>query len=196
MEYLVEKVGMSRTIGRDSSPVSLLKVVDTKVCELDQNGRAIVAYANGKACPKTVLGQQKKYGLSKEYNKFATLMVSNTEAGDQDKAPLSQAKVLKVSFNTKGKGYQGVMKRHGFAGGPKSHGSRFHRRHGSIGNCEWPGRVQPGMKMAGQTGNNKVTVKNEVISFDTDNGIIVVKGSVPGFNGALGRVRIVKWVKQ
>lgn len=192
MEYLVEKVGMSRTIGRVSSPVCLLKVVDAKVCELGENGKAIVAYANGKACPNTVVGQQKKYGLSKEFNKFATLTVVNTEVGDQDRAPLNEAKVLKVSFNTKGKGYQGVMKRHGFAGGPKSHGSRFHRRHGSIGNCEWPGRVQPGMKMAGHTGNEKVTVKNEVISFDADSGILVVKGSVPGFNGALGRVRIVK----
>lgn len=106
--------------------------------------------------------------------------------------PLDEAKVIKASFNTKGKGYQGVMKRHGFAGGPKSHGSRFHRRSGSIGNCEWPGRVQPGRKMPGQTGNVKVTVKNEVVSFDKDNGVLVVKGSVPGFNGAMGRIRIVK----
>lgn len=192
MEYLVEKVGMSRTVGRVSSPVSLLKIVNAKVCELGEDGRAIVAYANGKACPKTVVGQQKKYNLSKEFNKFATLKVSNTEVGDQDMVPLSEAKVLKVSFTTKGKGFQGVMKRHGFSGGPKSHGSRFHRRIGSIGNCEWPGRVQPGTKMPGRTGNDKVTVKNEVVSFDADNGILVVKGSVPGFNGALGRIRIVK----
>ncbi|NLY03250.1 MAG: 50S ribosomal protein L3 [Campylobacter sp.] len=192
MEYLVEKVGMSRTVDKISSPVSLLKVVNAKVCELDENGKAIIAYANGKAHSKAIAGQQKKYNLSKEFNNFATLSVSNTEVGDQDVAPLSEAKVLKVSFKTKGKGYQGVIKRHGFAGGPKSHGSRFHRRPGSIGNCEWPGRVQPGTKMAGRTGFEKVTVKNEVISFDADSGIIVVKGSVPGFNGALGRVRIVK----
>ena len=84
------------------------------------------------------------------------------------------------------------MKRHGFAGGPKSHGSRFHKRHGSIGNREWPGRVQPGMKMAGHTGNEKVTVKNEIVSFDAENGILVLKGSVAGYNGAMGRIRIVK----
>ena len=192
MEYIVEKIGMSRTVDRVSLPVSLLRVISTKVCEVGENNKAIVAYASGKSNNKTIAGQQKKYSLSKEFNKFASLEVANSEIGDQDMAPLDEAKVIKASFNTKGKGYQGVMKRHGFAGGPKSHGSRFHRRPGSIGNCEWPGRVQPGRKMPGQTGNVKVTVKNEVVSFDKDNGVLVVKGSVPGFNGAMGRRRIVK----
>lgn len=192
MEYIVEKIGMSRTIGTSSTAVTLLKLIDAKVCEISENGKAIIAYANGKAINKAVVGQQKKYNLSKEFNKFASVLIANSEIGDQDITPLSEAKILKVSFNTKGKGFQGVMKRHGFAGGPKSHGSRFHRRPGSIGNCEWPGRVQPGMKMAGHTGNEKVTVKNEVIKFDAENKIIVLKGSVPGFNGAMGRVRIVK----
>lgn len=192
MEYIVEKIGMSRTVDRVSLPVSLLRVISTKVCEVGENNKAIVAYASGKSNNKTIAGQQKKYSLSKEFNKFASLEVANSEIGDQDMAPLDEAKVIKASFNTKGKGYQGVMKRHGFAGGPKSHGSRFHRRSGSIGNCEWPGRVQPGRKMPGQTGNVKVTVKNEVVSFDKDNGVLVVKGSVPGFNGAMGRIRIVK----
>lgn len=195
MEYIVEKIGMSRTVDRVSLPVSLLRVINTKVCEVGENNKAIVAYASGKSNNKTIAGQQKKYSLSKEFNKFASLEVANSEIGDQDMTPLDGAKVIKASFNTKGKGYQGVMKRHGFAGGPKSHGSRFHRRSGSIGNCEWPGRVQPGRKMPGQTGNVKVTVKNEVVSFDKDNGVLVVKGSVPGFNGAMGRIRIVKWVK-
>lgn len=192
MEYIVEKIGMSRTIGVVSTPVTLLKIIDTKVCEIKENSKAIVAYARGKAFNKAIEGQQKKYNLTKEFNKFATLEVSNSEVGDQDVTPLNEAKILKVSFNTKGKGFQGVMKRHGFGGGPKSHGSRFHRRPGSIGNCEWPGRVQPGMKMAGHTGNELVSVKNEIVSFDATNKILVLKGSVPGFNGAMGKIRIVK----
>jgi 50S ribosomal protein L3 len=192
MEYIVEKIGMSRTIGIVSTPVTLLKIVNAKVCEAYENGKALVAYANGKAKNKAIAGQQKKYNLSAEFNKFATLEISNAQVGDQDTAPLSEAKILKISFTSKGKGYQGVMKRHGFSGGPAAHGSRFHRRHGSIGNCEWPGRVQPGMKMAGHTGNEKTTVKNEVVNFDATNGILVLKGSVPGFNGAMGRIRIVK----
>ncbi|MCW1360782.1 50S ribosomal protein L3 [Campylobacter sp. US33a] len=191
MEYIVEKIGMSRTISNPSIPVTLLKLVDTKVCEV-VNGKAIVAYSKGKNKNKCIVGQQKKYNLSAEFNKFATLEVANNEAGDIDVNPLSEAKILKVSFNSKGRGYSGVMKRHNFAGGPASHGSRFHRRHGSIGNREWPGRVQPGMKMAGHYGNTTVTVKNEVVSYDAENKILVVKGAVPGYNGAMGRIRIAK----
>ncbi|MBZ7985537.1 50S ribosomal protein L3 [Campylobacter sp. Cr9] len=191
MEYIVEKIGMSRTINTSSTPVTLLKLVQTKVCEL-KDGKAIVAYAQGKHQNKCIAGQQKKYSLSAEFNKFASLEVANTEAGDIDTTPLAEAKVLKVSFNSKGRGYAGVVKRHGFAGGPASHGSRFHRRSGSIGNREWPGRVQKGRKMAGHFGNELVTVKNEVVSFDAENGILVLKGSVAGYNGAMGKVRIVK----
>lgn len=191
MEYIVKKIGMSRTISTPSIPVTLLKLVQTKVCEVE-NGKALVAYVKGKANNKCIAGQQKKYNLSAEYNRFASLEVANTEAGDIDLNPLKEASILKVSFNSKGRGYSGVVKRHGFAGGPASHGSRFHRRHGSIGNREWPGRVQPGMKMAGHYGNVKVTVKNEVVSFDEENGILVVKGAVPGFNGAMGKIRIAK----
>ncbi|ECO2789257.1 50S ribosomal protein L3 [Campylobacter coli] len=191
MEYIVEKIGMSRTITNPSIAVTLLRVVNAKVCEVE-GGKALVAYPKGKASNKCVAGQQKKYNLSAEYNRFATLEVANTEAGDLDETPLNEAKILKVSFNTKGRGYSGVMKRHNFAGGPASHGSRFHRRHGSIGNSEWPGRVQPGMKMAGHYGNTKVTIKNEVVSYDAENKILVVKGAVPGYNGAMGKIRIAK----
>ncbi|WP_456322765.1 50S ribosomal protein L3 [Hydrogenimonas sp.] len=192
MEFIVEKIGMSRTISVPSIPVTLLKVKDLKVCEITEDGRAVVAYPSGKKRNKAIEGQQKKYGLSPEYNRFATLKVANSETGDIDLTPLTEAKKVKVSFNSKGRGFSGVMKRWNFAGGPASHGSRFHRAPGSIGNCEWPGRVQPGQKMPGQYGNKKVTVKNEIVSFDPENKILVVKGAVPGANGAMGRVRISK----
>jgi large subunit ribosomal protein L3 len=192
MEFIVEKIGMSRTVSVPSVPVTLLKVLDTKVCEVSENGKAIVAYANGKTLNKAIEGQQKKYNLSKNFNRFSTIEVKNSEAGDLDMSPLAEAAKLKVSFNTKGRGFSGVIKRWNFAGGPASHGSRFHRRVGSIGMCEWPGRVMPGQKMPGHYGNTKVTVKNEVVSFDAESGIIVVKGSVPGSNGRLGRVRVEK----
>jgi large subunit ribosomal protein L3 len=84
------------------------------------------------------------------------------------------------------------MKRWNFGGGPGAHGHRFHRTGGSIGNAEWPGRVQKGKRMSGQYGNEKVTVKNEIVSFDTENGVIVLKGSVPGANGSLGRIKVAK----
>jgi len=191
MEYIVEKIGMSRTISVPSIPVTLLRVVDAKVCEVSENG-ALVAYADGKKLNKAIEGQQKKYSLSKEFNRFMTLKLDGVEVGDLDTSVLADAKVLKTTFNTKGRGFSGVMKRHNFAGGPGAHGSRFHRRVGSIGNAEWPGRVQPGQKMPGHYGNTKVTVKNEVVSFDSETNILVVKGTVSGANGALGKVRIVK----
>ena len=191
MEYIVEKIGMSRTISVPSKVVTLLKVKEIKVCEVN-DGVALVAYSQGKSTNKPVEGQQKKYNLSAEFNKFATLEVANTEAGDLDMAPLANAQTVKSSFNTKGRGFTGVMKRWNFAGGPGAHGHRFHRTSGSIGNREWPGKVQKGRKMSGQYGNEQVTVKNEVMSYDAENGVLVVVGSIPGANGALGRVKVVK----
>ena len=193
MEFIVEKIGMSRTVDVPSIPVTLLKVIDTKVCEVREDGKALVAYNSSKRINRTIEGQQKKYDVSKEFNKFMTIEVAEgVEPGDLGLSPLAEASMVKTSFNSKGRGFSGVMKRHGFAGGPGAHGSRFHRAPGSIGMCEWPGRVQPGQKMPGHYGNKKTTVKNEVVSFDADNGILVLKGAVPGHRGARGLVRIVK----
>jgi large subunit ribosomal protein L3 len=191
MEYIVEKIGMSRTITVPSTSFTLLKIKELKVCELN-DGVAIVSYNDGKKSNKAIEGQQKKYSLSAEFNRFATMTVANTEAGDLDLSPLAEAKIVKASFETKGRGFAGVVKRWNFGGGPGSHGHRFHRTGGSIGNAEWPGRVMKGRKMSGQYGNEKVTVKNEIVSFDAENGVIALKGSIPGANGSLGRIKVVK----
>ncbi len=191
MEFIVQKIGMSRTVSVPSTPVTLLKVLDTKVCEVT-DGVAIVSYSNGKKFNKAIEGQQKKYSLSKEFNRFATMTVANAEAGDLDLAGLSEALVVKSTFKTKGRGFTGVVKRWNFAGGRASHGHRMGRRTGSIGNAEFPGRVQKGKKMPGQYGNTNVCVKNEVISFDAETGILVLKGSVSGSNGRLGKVKVAK----
>lgn len=193
MEFIIEKIGMSRTVDVPSVPVTLLKVIETKVCEVKEDGKALVAYNSSKKLNKSIEGQQTKFNVSKEFNKFMTIEVAEgTEAGDLSTAALSETELVKTSLNTKGRGFTGGMKRHNFGGGPGSHGHRFGRRIGSIGNAEWPGRVMPGKKMPGQYGNSQVTVKNEVISFDAENGILVLKGSIPGHNGARGLVRIVK----
>ncbi len=191
MEFLVQKIGMSRTIDANSTPVTLLKVLQAKVCQLE-NGKALVAYAMHKKYNKAIEGQQKKYQLSKEFNHFATLKASQQkELGDLDLSALEMLKRVKASFKTKGRGFAGVMKRWNFQGGPAAHGSRFHRRPGSIGNREWPGRVQKGRKMAGHYGNELVTCQNEVLSFDKESMVLVLKGSVAGFSGAYGRIRAV-----
>jgi len=191
VEYIVEKIGMSRTITVPSKPVTLLRVLDMKVCEVEE-GTAIVAYDSGKKMNKTIEGQQKKYNLSSEFNRLATLEVANTEAGDIDMTPLTEATVVRSSFNTKGRGFAGAMKRWNFGGGPASHGHRMGRRTGSIGNAEWPGRVMKGKKMPGHYGNTKNSVKNEIVSYDAENKIIAVLGSVSGANGALGRIKVAK----
>ena len=193
MEFIIEKIGMSRTVDVPSVPVTLLKVVETKVCEVKEDGKALVAYNSSKKLNKSIEGQQTKFGVSKEFNKFMTIEVAEgTEAGDLSTAVLADTELVKTSLNTKGRGFAGGMKRHNFGGGPGSHGHRFGRRIGSIGNAEWPGRVMRGKKMPGHYGNSQVTVKNEVVSFDAENGILVLKGSIPGHNGARGLVRIVK----
>ena len=193
MEFIIEKIGMSRTVDVPAIPVTLLKVIETKVCEVKEDGKALVAYNSSKKLNKSIEGQQTKFNVSKEFNKFMTIEVAEgTEAGDLSTAILSETTLVKTSINTKGRGFSGGMKRHGFGGGPGSHGHRFGRRIGSIGNAEWPGRVQKGKKMPGQYGNTQTTVKNDVISFDAENGILVLKGSIPGHNGARGLVRIVK----
>nr|WP_297154580.1 50S ribosomal protein L3 [Thermogemmatispora sp.] len=96
-----------------------------------------------------------------------------------------------VIGTSKGKGFQGGVKRHGFAGGPKTHGqSDRHRAPGSIGSGTTPGRVLKGLRMAGHMGNARVTVKRlRVIQADPERNLLVVKGSVPGANGGLLMIR-------
>jgi large subunit ribosomal protein L3 len=91
-----------------------------------------------------------------------------------------------VTGITKGKGFQGVMKRWGFHGGRKTHGSMFHRRAGAVGQCQWPGRIIKGKKMPGRMGGKKKTVQNlQVIDVDTAKNVILVKGAVPGPNNGI-----------
>jgi large subunit ribosomal protein L3 len=89
--------------------------------------------------------------------------------------------LVDISGRTKGRGFQGVIKRHGFHGGRKTHGSMFHRRPGSIGCSAWPSRVIKGKKLPGHMGTNKVTKKNlMVVDIRAEDNIILVKGAVPG----------------
>jgi len=173
-----------------SITVTLLKVLDTKVCEINKEGKSIVSYTKGKKLNKAIEGKQKKYNLAKEFNRFASINVANEEVGDIDTSPLETAKNLKSTFTTKGRGFTGVVKRWNFAGGRASHGHRMGKRTGSIGNAEWPGRVMRGKKMPGQYGNITNSVKSDVVSFDTSTKILVLKGSVSGPNGAIGKIKV------
>lgn len=98
---------------------------------------------------------------------------------------------VNVVGKSKGRGFQGVMKRHGHGGGRESHGSGWHRKPGSIGQSAWPSKVFKGVKMPGQMGNKQITVKNvQVVKVDTDRNLIFLKGGVPGARNSY--IRIVK----
>lgn len=106
--------------------------------------------------------------------------------------------LVDVTSKSKGRGFQGGVRRHNFAGGPKTHGqSDRHRAPGSIGSGTTPGRVYKGTRMAGHMGNERVTVRNlEVVAKNEEKGVIFVAGSVPGAPGALVRIRKAKKVSK
>lgn len=110
--------------------------------------------------------------------------VSGFKIGQQiglDESVFVEDDKVKVTGKGKGKGFQGVMKRWGFAGGPGGHGSNFHRAPGSIGNICSQGKVVKGKKLPGQDGNRTISVKNlKIIKLDKDNNVLFVKGAVPG----------------
>ena len=115
----------------------------------------------------------------------------NVDASEAKRSRLARLRAsMAVTSTSKGKGFQGVVKRHGFAGGAATHGSMFHRAPGSIGASSYPSRVVPGMRMGGHMGNAQTTVRNlEVIEVDTEDNVLIVKGAVPGPNGGYVLVR-------
>ena len=114
------------------------------------------------------------------------------EVGDQVTVALfSVGDKVKVTGTSKGRGFQGVIKRHNFHGGPGAHGSHFHRAPGSLGPSADPSHVQKGTKLPGQMGNNKVTTSNlEIVEVDAEGNLLLIKGTVPG--GRNGLVRITR----
>lgn len=109
-----------------------------------------------------------------------------------DSVTVTQFKIgqlVNISGKTIGQGFAGYQKRHHFSRGPMTHGSKNHRQPGSIGPGTTPGRVFPGKRMAGRSGNKTVTVKNlQIIDIDTSQHLMLIKGSVPGANGNLLRI--------
>jgi len=105
----------------------------------------------------------------------------------------SEGEMVDVVGTSKGKGFQGVVKRHGMSGGPRSHGSMFHRRPGSIGQCQTPGHVFKNKKMPGHMGHRRRTVQNlKIVKVIEDKNLLLVSGSIPGANGDYVLVRTGK----
>lgn len=110
-----------------------------------------------------------------------------------DLTHLREGERIDIAGVTKGRGFQGVMKRHGFSGGPASHGSMFHRRGGSYGQREEPGRIYRGRKMPGHMGSERRTTQNlKIVRICADRGLFFVEGSVAGASGGLLAIRTAK----
>jgi large subunit ribosomal protein L3 len=130
-------------------------------------------------------GQFKKSGVKPQryLREFRTFDASQFKLGDVIKADIFQVgEKVKVIGTSKGKGFQGVVKRHHFGGGPVTHGQSDRRRApGSLGGSSYPSRVYKGLRMAGQMGNERVTVRNlKVVRVDPENNVVMVRGAIPG----------------
>jgi large subunit ribosomal protein L3 len=102
---------------------------------------------------------------------------------------LKKGDIVKVTGASRGRGFQGPVRRWNFNGGPASHGSGFHRKPGSVGNRTWPGRVMPGKRMAGQWGNESVSIRNlKIVDIIPEENVVLVRGSVPGARNSLVRL--------
>ena len=132
-----------------------------------------------------------KIDNKKHLREFRLDSIEGVKVGDEIKADVFQVgEKVDIQGTSKGKGFQGVIKRHGQSRGPMGHGSMYHRRPGSMGSTSTPGRVFKGKKLPGHMGRNTITIQNlEVISVDLDKNVILVKGSVPGAKGSILKVK-------
>ena len=128
---------------------------------------------------------------TKHLREFRVEEVENYKVGDQIKVDTFEVgDKLDVQGTSKGKGFQGVIKRHGQSRGPMGHGSMYHRRPGSMGPTSTPGRVFKGKKLPGHMGVQTITIQNlDVVKVDTDKNVLLVKGSVPGVKGAILKIK-------
>lgn len=197
---LAKKSGMSQIFKEDGRviPVTLLEVgpnVVTQVKTKEKDGYNAVQLGYGetmkKRLSKPALGHLRGLNPTKHIREFRADDVSGFKKGDKIGVNLfSSGEKVVISGKSIGKGFQGVVKRHGFKGGPASHGHRHVlRKPGSIGSM-FPQRVFRGKKMAGRTGGGRVSVRNiEVVRVDEDKNLLFVKGAVPGKKGAILEIR-------
>jgi large subunit ribosomal protein L3 len=189
-----KKLGMTRIFDEKGNDVQV-SVIQTGPCFVteirtkDRHGYDALQLGFEEKRDKSVKqperGHFKKSGVKpmRYLREFRTFDVSQFKLGDVVKADIFQVgEEVKVIGISKGKGFQGVMKRHHFGGGPVSHGQSDRRRApGSVGGSSYPSRVFKGMRMAGQMGNARVTVRNlKVVRVDAENNIVMVRGGIPG----------------
>ena len=199
---LGKKIGMTQVFSKDGKliPVTVIEVepnVVTQIKTVEKDGYDAIQLGTEtkreKLSNKAELGHTKKANTTpkrflreirgvnvNDYTLGQTIGVDIFEAGE----------IVDVTGTSKGKGFQGVIKRHGQHRGPMGHGSMYHRRPGSMGPTSTPGRVFKGKKLPGHMGSVTVTIQNlDVVAVDMDKNVILVKGSVPGAKGAILKIK-------
>ncbi len=199
---LGKKIGMTQVFSEDSRliPVTVIeagpcKVVQSKVAKRDGYAAIQIGFdetRKEKNVPKGRLGHFKKVSLLPS-RFLREIKMEGLKVGDDVTVDIfSKGDMVSVTGTSKGKGFQGVMKRHNYRGGPGSHGSMFNRAPGSIGSSSFPSRVWKNKGLPGQMGHKRVTTRNiEVIDVRKEQNLLVVKGSVPGANGGYLIIRSV-----
>ena len=200
---LGRKLGMTQIWDEDDNVVPVT-VIQAGPCTISQvktkatDGYDAVQIGFGEIKPKHVnkplAGHFKAHGVE-PMRYLREVRVENGEehnCGDQvTVADFAEVKVVDVTGTSKGKGFQGTIKRWNFHRGPMTHGSRNQRRPGSIGQCAYPSRVRKGLHMAGHMGDERVTVRNlKLVRVDAEQNLMLVKGAVPGGKNAIVSIRM------
>ena len=195
---MAKKIGMTQVFTEAGTfiPVTVLEagpcvVVQKKTVDTDGYDAVQVGFMDAKA--KNVNGPVKGHFAKAEIEpkkllkEFRLDDISALEIGSEIKADVFEVgDRVDVSGISKGKGYQGPIKRHGQHRGPMGHGSKYHRAVGSLSSGTTPGRVKKGKRMAGHMGSVKVTIENlEIVRADAEKNLLLIKGAVPGPKGAI-----------
>ena len=197
---LAKKLGMTQLFLEDGR-VERVTVLEAGPCPVtavrtaDRDGYTAVQLAFGatkeKHLTKPELGHLRKADAGAHRHLVEFRDEAGVSMGDTvTVAVFEPGQKVKVAGTSKGKGFQGTIKRHNFASGPKSHGSHNKRAPGSIGASAWPARVMKGIRGPGQMGNKRVTQKGlEVVQVDADNNLLLLRGAVPGPRNGIVEVR-------
>ncbi|RMG48142.1 MAG: 50S ribosomal protein L3 [Acidobacteria bacterium] len=200
---LGKKIGMTQIFDDAGRviPVTVLAagpcvVVQRKTKERDGYDAAQLGLVEGKPYRKANKPRQghfKKAGVppTRVLREFPVTGEDDPKPGDTVTCAIFEVgQKVEVVGRSKGRGFQGVIKRHGFGGGRATHGSMFHRAPGSIGQSAFPSRVFPGLRLPGHMGNRRVKVKGlEVVKIDVERNLVVVRGAVPGARGSIVEIR-------
>ena len=196
------KVGMTQIFDEKGNviPVTVIEATPNVVAQVktvETDGYNAIQLGYGEVKDKHINKPEKghfakaKLTPKKHLREFRLETIDGYKVGDEVKADIFEVgEKIDVQGTTKGKGFQGVIKRHGQSRGPMGHGSMYHRRPGSMGPTSTPGRVFKGKKLPGHMGVQTITIQNlDVVRVDMDKNVILVKGSVPGVKGAILKIK-------